>query len=335
MERLTLDHLPREVLAKLDLETTFMASRLVIAAERLQVFRKLQDKKLSTDRIESILNIHPRYLTFFLNALVSLGLLHKKDDVYWNSNLTKKYFIEERSIYWTRQFSAESVENFGRFAILEKVLVSGKDYREVMKKKSQSYIEEFHKDPQRAEDFTYMLYYYHQQDAQALTQHLDLRNFRKVLDVGGGSGVMSIALVKQYPHLCASILEIEPVCKTAQQIIHQQGLTKHINTIVGNMNEDLPVGYDVIMFCDIGSVAENLLKKAYDRLPENGMVVLVDRYLSQERTDPLDSILHQFIGSSFPIETHEEMVNRLQICGFRNILKKNIYKDVWMITGRK
>ncbi len=335
MERLTLDHLPREVLAKLDLETTFMASRLVIAAERLQVFRKLQDKKLSTDRIESILNIHPRYLTFFLNALVSLGLLHKKDDVYWNSNLTKKYFIEERSIYWTRQFSAESVENFVRFAILEKVLVSGKDYREVMKKKSQSYIEEFHKDSQRAQDFTYMLYYYHQQDAQALTQHLDLRNFRKVLDVGGGSGVMSIALVKQYPHLCASILEIEPVCKTAQQIIHQQGLTKHINTIVGNMNEDLPVGYDVIMFCDIGSVAENLLKKAYDRLPENGMVVLVDRYLSQERTDPLDSILHQFIGSSFPIETHEEMVNRLQICGFRNILKKNFYKDVWMITGRK
>ena len=42
MERLlTLDKLPARVLKELNLETVFFASRLVIAAERLQVFRKL------------------------------------------------------------------------------------------------------------------------------------------------------------------------------------------------------------------------------------------------------------------------------------------------------
>ena len=81
------------------------------------------------------------------------------------------------------------------------------------------------------------------------------RERRALLDVGGGSGVMSIALAKKNPQLRATILDIEPVCKVAAGIIRRAGLGKRVRTLAGNIHDRLPAGYDVIMMCDIGPIS--------------------------------------------------------------------------------
>jgi hypothetical protein len=78
MERFTMDRLSPRVLAGLDLQTVFMASRLVVAAERSQTFRKLSGRNQSAAVIGRRLGIHPSCSEGFLNALVSLGLLRKR-----------------------------------------------------------------------------------------------------------------------------------------------------------------------------------------------------------------------------------------------------------------
>jgi hypothetical protein len=47
MSNLTLDKLSRKVLTGIDLQQAFISSRFVIAAERLQIFRKLHGKELT------------------------------------------------------------------------------------------------------------------------------------------------------------------------------------------------------------------------------------------------------------------------------------------------
>lgn len=335
MERLTLDKLPRAVLQKLDLETVFMSSRLITAAEQLQIFRKLHGKKLPAIKIGKMLGIHPKFQYLLLDALVSLGLLHKNSHNYCNTELAEKYFIQERSIYWTRQFSSENVKNFTRFSVLEKALKTGKDPRQLLGKKLQSYLTEMRDNTKQAHDFTYMLFHYHQSDAQALAQHLNLNKYHKILDVGGGSGVMSIALLKKFHHLRAGILDIEPVCAITKEIIAKEEFSNRIQIHTGDMYEPYPPGYDVIMFCDVGAMNEKLLSNAYRNLPEGGMVLLVDRFLSEDRTDPLDILLHQFIGSTFGTETVKEVVEMLAKGRFQYIQSHNFYKDVWLITGIK
>ncbi len=104
MEKPTLDKFPKTVLAKIDIQKAFVVSRLIVAAERLQVFRLLHGKRMKAEAIGRALKIHKFYLQAFLNSLAALGLLDKAKGAYGNTPFAKKYFVEERSIYWTRQY---------------------------------------------------------------------------------------------------------------------------------------------------------------------------------------------------------------------------------------
>ncbi len=335
MEKFTLDKLPKKVLEKIDVETAFMISRIIIAAERFQVFRELHRKKLPAHKIGKNLKIHKKFITIFLDALVSMGLLSKEGNIYWNSALAEKYFVKERSIYWTRQFSKECVEAFEAYTVLEKVLSTGEISHAVRKANKKNYIETMMEDKVEARDFTQMLFHRHQPDAGALAEYLDLEGKKAILDVGGGSGVMSIALVRKNPNVRACILDIEPVCKIAEENISSSGLSHRVSVYPGDFNKGLPEGFDTIMCCDTGRVSKELIREAYKRLPSKGIIVLVDRFLTKDRTEPLDRLLHQFDGSGFGTETKEDMIHLLKDCGFKNTHMDRLINDVWVITGMK
>jgi len=335
MEQPTLDNFPKEVLRKIDIQRAFIVSRLVVAAERLQVFRLLHGKRMTADAIGRALKVHKFYLLTFLDALVSLNLLRKTADIYWNAPLAEKYFIKERSIYWTRQYSKECVQAYEALTLLENVLTSGRSYDSLKRVKKPRYTEVMKRDPRQAEDFTQMLFHLHQGDAEALANYLDLTERRSLLDVGGGSGVMSIALAKKNSALRAVILDVPPVCKIAAGNILRAGLAGRVVTQPGDIHDPLPTGHDVIIFCDIGPLSKQLLRNAFQSLPPQGLIVVVDMYLSKDHTQPLDRLVSHFYGSSFPRETWAEMVETVKAAGFRAVKARNMYRDVWFITGIK
>jgi len=335
MDEPTLDKFPKKVLANIGIERAFIASRLIIAAERLQVFRLLQGKRMKAEAIGRTLKIHRLYLKVFLNSLFTLGLLRKANDIYWNTRLAEKYFIHERSIYWTRQYSKECVQAYETLTVLEKTLATGRRFKSTKGQLNLSYTEAMKRDQRRAEDFTQMLFHFHREDAEELANYLDLSKRRAVLDVGGGSGVMSIALAKKNPRLRACIMDIAPVCRIAAGNIHRAGLSKRVATLPGDIRRRLPAGYDVVMFCDIGPVSKQALENAHRSLPENGLIVLTDRYLNKEGTQPLDRLVGQFVASSLAPTTWSDMVEVVKSCGFKAVKARNAYSDVWVVTGIK
>ncbi len=121
MDLPTLDKFPKQVLATIDIQRAFIASRLVVAAERLQVFRTLHGKRRKASAIGRALKINRTYRDIFLNSLTSLGLLHKSGDTYSNTRLADKYFVDERSVHWTRQYSKECVDAYETLTVLEDV----------------------------------------------------------------------------------------------------------------------------------------------------------------------------------------------------------------------
>jgi len=335
MERPTLDKFPASVLAQIDIQTAFIVSRLIVAAERLQIFRALDGKSMTGEAIGRKLGIHKFYLKPFLCSLVSLGLLRVTEKSYRNTPFAEKYFIDERSIHWTRQYSRECVQAYEALTTLEKALASGKRYESIKGLKKRNYLESMNRDRREAEDFTQMLFHLHQPDAEALAGYLDLSERKAVLDVGGGSGVMSIALANKNPHLNACILDIAPVCEIAARNVKRARLSRRIHTLAGDIRQSLPRGFDVVMFCDIGAASMQHLKNAYQCLPAKGLLVLADRYLTDDGTQPLDRLVEYFAGSSFGLATRGDMVQAVKSCGFQAVRARKAYRDMWCITGTK
>lgn len=335
MQKFTLDKLPKKVLAKIDVQTAFMASRCVIAAEQLKLFRKLDGKQLSAAAIGRLTGIKGWRQKPFLAALVLLGLLQKKGELYRNSALAKKYFIKERSKQWTDIYSGECNEEYQAFSVLDQMLTTGRSYQNILKIKRKSYIDQMNGDSRWAEGFTNMLYHLHQPVAKALAQNLNLGKQKNILDIGGGSGVMSIALAKKFRHIKATILDIKNVCRATDKIIKQQKLSDRISTQIGDINKNLPKGYDVLMFCDTGILDSKILKKAYKNLPGGGLLILVDYFSSEDLTEPFTRLMWQLCSDEYWLITRQEAKQMTKKAGFKNIRMKNISGESWMITGIK
>jgi hypothetical protein len=131
------------------------------------------------------------------------------------------------------------------------------------------------------------------------------------------------------------VLDIEPVVTVAQKIISKERLTRRISTTVGDMARNIPAGYDVVMFCDSELGGVETLKMAYDSLPEGGLVVLVDDFSSDDWTVPLYRLMWQLRSNSFWIRSRRQMIAMLRESRFRSVKSRRLYKDTWLLTGRK
>jgi len=335
MRELTLDKMPKKVLARLDLETVFQASRCVIAAERFQVFRKLEGRELSAGEVSRRTGIHRKHCQPFLNFLVFLGLLKKRGNRYRNSALASRHFIKARPLVWTRLWSEYCADDFEGLAVMDKVLSTGKTWRKILGKERMSDYERVQKDPQWAKDFTYLLYDVNKSTAEILAKSLDLSGYKSLLDVGGGSGVISFALVRANPQLKACILEYKFVCDAAEEIIRKLRLSRRVKTMVGDMDKAIPAGFDVIMFWNIGYIDTRVMKMAYESLPDGGMVVRNCSPPPREKAPSPTAFVREYLTVMPKGQSTSNILSSLKEAGFKSVKYRRISRDLGLITGRK
>jgi predicted nicotinamide N-methyase len=155
------------------------------------------------------------------------------------------------------------------------------------------------------------------------------------MDLGGGSGVVSFALLRKQPELTSVVVDVETVCQTGREIASENGLAKRITYLAADfLQDDLPSGFDMVLLCDVGSSSDTLFRKIHDVLNMNGHLVVVDKF-APTRTDPPPSRLSgAFLSSldypeqSLSFTTVEMVQTRFQEAGFRDLSKTSVpHKD--------
>lgn len=334
MELFTLDKLPRRLLAGLDIETMFKASRCVIAAERLQLFRKLDRRELTAVAIGRLIGLHQRHRETFLNILTALGLLLKRGNRYRVSRLARKYFITERGPHWTRLWSQYCADDFAALSVLEESLTTGRDYRKTLGTNRQPDYEMLRHDRRRAEDFTRMMHDTKRSQSKKLARRLDLSDYKALLDVGGGSGIMAMELVRTHPNLRACVQDFEPVCRAAKKIIKAEGFARRVATYAADMTEEIAAGYDVVMFWDIGAVPTVSLNLAYRALPSGGLLLIGGCFSGKEELSL--NLLTRRLTLVYPDhDSWQTTVTKVKAAGFGRVRRQRIKDTAWIITGRK
>ncbi len=74
---------------------------------------------------------------------------------------------------------------------------------------------------------------------------------RHVVDVGGGTGTLLIALLQAHPHLRGTLVDQPATAATAERAITSAGLSARCDVVAGSFFDPLPAGADVYLLTSV------------------------------------------------------------------------------------
>jgi SAM-dependent methyltransferase len=267
----------------LELFLGFWIARTVMAAVEMGVFEALEGTALDIAEAGGALGgLAERPTRALLDTCVAVKLLDKADGRYTNSALASR-FLHARSEYSVRNYVLDERWCWGAWGRLEDALRA--DAQQLPPDE-----EGYHAFPA---DFFYDFLHGHSLAmAERLAEAVDLSGARRIMDVGGGSGAVSIALCRRFPNLHAVVVDQEPVAARAAQHIEAAKLSDRIATHAGNLFADeLPTGCDAAVVANLlhdfsPERCVEILDRVAAALPAGGRIVIMEIVPDDDRTGP-------------------------------------------------
>jgi cyclopropane fatty-acyl-phospholipid synthase-like methyltransferase len=252
-----------------DTQIAFNSARAIMAGSVLGVFEAVGKEPLSADEVAARCALHPGATKQLLHCLTGIHYLH-----YANG----KFTLPRRLAKWLLRDSPTSVADKLEFQLiewnwmagLEDFVRTGKplDFHENMNPHEWS----LYQKGMRAMSATI---------AEQVGKKLDLpAGATRMLDVGGAHGLYSAALLRQYPALTSTILELPGAIDEASRIVAKEGLGDRVRHLAGNvLTDDIGTDWDVVFISNVVhhfNVEQNraLAIKVREALEPGGLYVI-------------------------------------------------------------
>jgi 2-hydroxy-4-(methylsulfanyl)butanoate S-methyltransferase len=278
----------------------FMASKALFGALEFDLFTHIAQGADSSSALAKVTGIAENRLVTLLAALKSLGLISEADGRLVNAPATSRYLIagapgdfRDYVRFVNGEFGYESFRHLGP-ALRGERIFPDKGFYEGM----------IYEAGIGGDRFSSAQHSGSLGPARLLAKRLDLKDRRKLLDVGGGSGAYSIALCAANPRLSATILDFPQTVDTAKRYAREAGLTDRIAHVAGNaISADWTSGHDVVLMSYVWSAVGEadiavLAKRAADALPPGGLALVHDFMVDDARQGPRFAAWY-LLGSMF------------------------------------
>ncbi|MEP5568730.1 MAG: methyltransferase, partial [Halioglobus sp.] len=247
----------------------------------------------STEEIALKLVVLARPLDVYLGYLVAMGLAERHEGL-WQASAQGAAWLEPGSGgYWGPLFEAFQQSK----PLHQQILMTLK--QQLVAISPQSAVHEWERGelpPERAAAIAAFMNSLSISAAEALSRNYMFNDSKNVLDVGGGSGAYAIGLAKAHEHLRATVLDIDSMCRVADEYILASEIADRVNTVAMNMFIDkLPKGYDTHLFSNIfhdwsEETNEILASRSFDALPHGGKILLHEMLVDDDGCGPLTTL---------------------------------------------
>ncbi len=298
--------------------TGFMKSRVILTGSEIDIFTHLDGSPATLSGLVKQTGFNRRSLERLLDALAGLGFLGKKDGMY---SLTEKGELLSSKhpgsvlpmvLHMNRVWDA-----WGDLSSMVRKGMRGKRKHED------------HMEPAALEAFIGAMDVVGRDLSEELVGAYDAGPCKKLLDVGGASGTYTIAFLRKYPSLQATIFDRDGVIPMARARMEKEGLTGRVSLAAGDFyKDDLPGGHDLVLLSAIihqNDSRENveLYRKALNALLPGGKILIRDHVMKEDRTTPVPGTLFAINmlvntrgGNTY---TFKEIKKDLHAAGFRNV----------------
>ncbi len=208
----------------------------VIAGMQLDLFTPLKDNPMTAEEVAVALGVGPAKLRPLLYALAAAKLLNVEGELFVNSDAANRYLVrgspscmvdchELYSNLWKAVLkTAESIRTG--------VPQAKYDYSAMSKDELEQFFRGEHPEAVAA--------------GRDLAARYDFSSYHTLLDVGGGSGGLAIAVTEARPHIQATVVDLPTVTPIATRFIEEANACDRVQVVAADMLCDsLPGSYDI------------------------------------------------------------------------------------------
>ena len=208
----------------------------LLAGMQLDLFTPLKDGPMSVEQIAKALNIGSSKLKPLLYALVVAGFLKVEGEFFCNTDSANRFLVkggpscvvdihELLSTMWNAALkTAESIRTGVPQAKLNYSEMSQDDLRHFFSGEH-PYAVEYGRD---------------------LVERYDFSSYSTLLDVGGGSGGLAIAVTENCPHIQATVVDLPKITPVTQYYIDEVGAGNRVKVVTADaIRGPIPGSYDV------------------------------------------------------------------------------------------
>jgi 3-hydroxy-5-methyl-1-naphthoate 3-O-methyltransferase len=266
---------PVENHAVYDLTFGVNALPTVEAARELGLFEFLASRPASISEVASELKITLRAAEAILVVPAATGFLRLGQNEQFELSESGKAFLLTESPYYTGghfEFSRERISEY--FETIKNAVQNDGE------QDKQFAVNIAELPPEAIRGFIAHMHTLTLAAAAGMGQLDIFGNIDSVLDVGGGSGSLSMAIAANNPDIQSTVMDLAPVTEITAENVAGYGLSDQVSTTTADMfNDPWPTGHDAVLFGNIFhdwdvESCQRLAKNAYDALPPGGTILL-------------------------------------------------------------
>jgi len=302
----------------------FMASKALFAGLHIDVFTHLSDGPKSITEIAAITSVPENRIETLMTALSSVGLAEYNDEKYANAPGADAFLSRESKYdfgdYLRYQIDQQMYPFLGQ---LNNVMDGTLDPEAV-----DSY-QHWMSDPEQAALYSNAQHAGSLGPGRTIAKTVDLTGAKNLLDVGGGTGAMTIRLLEANPELVSTIIDFPNVSEIGWRFITEAGMIDRVRYIPGNaLTAEWPTEQNAILMSYLfsgvpGAEVPTLIERAFENLAAGGTFMVHDFMVADDREGPSMAALWQLQHMAFTPDAHSVtagwVTKQMQEVGFVDI----------------
>jgi precorrin-6B methylase 2 len=267
----------------------FWASKALLSAVEMELFTELAKHPEDSETVRERLGLHPRSARDFLDALVALGFLERRDGIYSNTPATEMFLDKRKPSYLGGILEMANHRLYGFWNHLTEALRTGQLQNEA-KTGGVPFFEALYAEPARLKEFlAAMTGLSHAANLQ-IANSFPWDQHQSFADVGTAQGDLAVQIALANPHLAGVGFDLPEVAPIFEDYVMQNDLQHRLGFVSGDFFADALPHADVITMGHILhdwnlDQKQRLIERAYEALPDGGALIVYESIIDNERSN--------------------------------------------------
>jgi predicted O-methyltransferase YrrM len=307
----------------------------MVAGMQLDLFTPLGAGPMDAGQLAAALDVAPEKLAPLLYALVAAGLLTVEAGQFANTPEADCFLVRGKPTY----FGARHAFYTARYQELMQTAAS------IRTGSPQAKLDFASMSSEALEPYLRSLHPATMATGRSLADRLDFSSHRHLLDVGGGSGGLSLAIAKTCPQLRVTVLDLPSVTPVTHRIIEEEGMAERAHVASADVvRGPLEGSYDVAVlraFIQVLSpdAARQTLHNLIQVLEPGSPIYILGQVLDDSRLSPPETVAFNLVFINIYDEgrayTEHEYRDWLTEAGFTGIERALLPGGESLVTARK